>query len=414
MVDGSGSGTDRAGADRAGADRAGADRYAQRRADLRTRLRTIGADGLICFPSRTLQYLTGFVEAPGERHFLLVIPAADAATASVDGAVSQSESNADTNDATTEPTLLVPALYESQLREETTVSAVRTWADGDDPVAAVQELLEDQSVRTGRLLVDDTMWARFTHDLRTAAPDATWGLASEALSELRIRKDKTELAALRAAAGAADATVADLRALGSDAVGMTERELAEWIESRLAAHGGNGVAFEPIVGAGPNGAKPHHGASEREICAGEPVVLDFGTRIDSYPSDQTRTLVFAGEPPEAYTRIHEVVQQAQAAAVDAIEPGVPAENVDQTAREVITAAGYGDAFIHRTGHGVGLDVHEEPYIVDGNDRTLEPGMVFSVEPGIYLDGQFGCRIEDLVVVTDDGCERLNQTHRGWR
>jgi Xaa-Pro aminopeptidase len=150
------------------------------------------------------------------------------------------------------------------------------------------------------------------------------------------------------------------------------------------------------------------------VRAGEPVVLDFGTRVDGYPSDQTRTLVFDGEPPAAYRRVHEAVREAQAAAVAAVEPGVTAGSIDRAAREVIESAGYGDAFVHRTGHGVGLDVHEEPYIVADSDRTLEPGMVFSVEPGVYLDGEFGCRIEDLVVVTDDGCERLNDTDRGWR
>jgi len=175
-----------------------------------------------------------------------------------------------------------------------------------------------------------------------------------------------------------------------------------------------GNSFETIVGSGPNGAKPHHGCGDREIRAGEPVVLDFGTRVDGYPSDQTRTLVFDGEPPAEYERVHETVRAAQAAAVEAVEPGVAAEAIDRAARDVIEDAGYGDAFFHRTGHGVGLDVHEEPYIVAGNDRELEPGMVFSVEPGIYLDGRFGCRIEDLVVVTEDGCERLNDTDRGWR
>ncbi|PAU85328.1 peptidase [Halorubrum salipaludis] len=374
------------------------DVHAERRERAAARLRETGADGAVCFPSRNLQYLTGFAEEPGERHLLLVVPAAGTPS----------------DDRGDGPTLLVPALYEAQVREETTVEAVRTWADGDDPTAAVRELLADLGLRDGRLLVDDTMWATFTQDLRAAAPDAEWGLASEALADLRVRKDEAELDAMRAAATAADATVRDLRELGADAVGMTERDLADRIADRLAAHGGDGTAFETIVGAGPNGAKPHHGCGDREVRAGEPVVLDFGTRVEGYPSDQTRTLVFDGEPPAEYERVHETVREAQAAAVEAVEPGVPAEAVDRAARGVIEDAGYGDAFFHRTGHGVGLDVHEEPYVVAGNDRELEPGMVFSVEPGIYLDGRFGCRIEDLVVVTEDGCERLNDTDRGWR
>jgi len=371
------------------------DVHAERRNRAAVRLREVGAAGLICFPSRNLQYLTGFDEEPGERHLFLVIPEA-----------------AESDD--TKPVLFVPALYEQRVREETTVGDVRTWVDGDDPAAALRDLLADCGVAKGRLLVDDTMWAMFTHDLREAAPNATWGLAIEALAELRVRKDETELSAMRSAADAADATVRDLRDLGTDAVGMTEGELAAWIADRLAEHGGEGVSFEPIVAAGPNGAKPHHGHSDREIGSREPVVLDFGTRVDGYSSDQTRTLVFEGDPPDEYKRIHEVVREAQAAAVDAVEPGVTAESIDRAARDVIDEAGYGDAFVHRTGHGVGLDVHEEPYVVAGNDRPLEPGMVFSIEPGIYRDNRFGCRIEDLIVVTGDGCERLNRTGRGWR
>jgi len=143
------------------------------------------------------------------------------------------------------------------------------------------------------------------------------------------------------------------------------------------------------------------------------VVFDFGTRVDAYPSDQTRTVVLAGDPSSEFETVHDVVREAQQAAVDAVEPGVTADAVDAAAREVIEAAGYGEEFVHRTGHGVGLDVHEEPYIVAGNDRELEAGMVFSVEPGVYLEGEFGVRIEDLVAVTEDGCERLNHTDRGW-
>ncbi|MDB2242514.1 aminopeptidase P family protein [Halorubrum ezzemoulense] len=384
--------TDDAHAGGAGAERSTRP-HERRRGRTARRLDAVDAAGLVAFPSRNLEYLTGFAEEPGERHFFLVVPAAGAADP--------------------EPALLVPALYETQVREATTVSEVRTWADGEDPVTATRELLADRGLDAGRLLVDDTMWARFSQDLRAAAPDATWGLASEALADLRVRKDEAEVAALRKAAGVADAVVGDLRELGPDAVGMTEAALAEWIADRLGERGGRGVSFETVVAAGENGAKPHHGHGDREIGAGEPVVLDFGTRVDGYPSDQTRTLVFGEEPDEAYAEVHEVVREAQAAAVEAVVPGVPASAVDRAAREVIEAAGYGDAFVHRTGHGVGLDVHEEPYLVAGNDRQLEPGMVCSVEPGIYLDGRFGCRIEDLVVVTEDGCERLNRTDRGW-
>ena len=363
--------------------------FERRVREARRRLDDRGDDALVLFPSRNLQYLTGFAEEPGERHLLLFVPA--------DG----------------EPVFFAPELYGDQLREESWIADVRTWGDTDDPVPRIADIAAELGLEGGHLLVDDTMWALFTQDLRTALPAATFGLASEVVSDLRIRKDAAELDAMERAAAVADETVRDLRAMGEDVIGLTETELAAEIERSLEANGGTGVSFDTIVGSGANGAKPHHHHSDREIQPGEPVVLDFGSRVDGYPSDQTRTLVFGGEPSEQIREVHDVVREAQQAGVDAVEPGVTAASVDAAAREVIEAAGYGDAFVHRTGHGVGLDVHEEPYIVGGNERELEPGMVFSVEPGIYLPGEFGVRIEDLVVVTEDGCRRLNDTDRGW-
>jgi len=357
----------------------------------RVALDDAGADALVCVPGRTLRYLTGFEEPQRDRHLLFVVPR--------DG----------------EPAAFVPALSAAQFRAETWVRAVDTWSDDADPVAALSAFLDDRGVPASpHLLVDDTMWATILQDLRTVRPDATVGLASEVVADLRIRKDGSEVDALRRASAAADDALREVRALGSDAVGLTEAELARRIESFLTAAGGEGVSFEPIVGAGPNGAMPHHTHGDRTIRAGEPVVLDFGTRVDGYPSDQTRTLVFGGDPDDRVATVHDVVREAQAAAVDAVAPGVTAGEVDAAARSVIEAAGYGDAFIHRTGHGVGLDVHEPPTISAGNETQLRPGMTFSVEPGVYLDGEFGVRIEDLVVVTEAGCERLNHTSRGWR
>jgi Xaa-Pro aminopeptidase len=362
----------------------------RRVAAVRERLADEAADGVVCFPSSNLRYLTGVAETPGERHFLYLLP--------IEG----------------DPALLVPELAAADVRETVpTGTEVRSWSDEEDPVPAVRRLLVDRGVREGRLLVDDTMWARFTQDLRTAAPEAEWGLASEVLDDVRVRKDHAEIAAIERASGIADSVLADLRDLGSDVVGMTEAELAELIEDRLSERGGEAPAFETIVASGANGAKPHHHRGDRPIEEGDPVVLDFGTRVDGYPSDQTRTLVFDGEPDDRFREVHRIVRRAQRAGVEAVEPGVSASAVDEAARSVIESAGYGEAFVHRTGHGVGLDVHEEPYAVAGNDRLLEPGMVLSVEPGVYLEGEFGVRIEDLVVVTADGARRLNRTDRGW-
>ncbi|MFC7096580.1 M24 family metallopeptidase [Halobaculum marinum] len=367
--------------------------YARRLEAARERLPDADADALVLFPSTNLRYLTGHSEHPSERHFLLFV---------VDDA---------------DPVFLVPELSGEQVRAGTPVADVRTWGDDEDPVAAVEAVAEDLALANDapHVLVDDTMHARFTQDLRTVLPDATWGLASDVLADLRVVKDDAEIAALRHAGEAADAVVRDLREMGDEVVGMTETELARQVEDRLAAHGGTGVSFETIVGSGPNGAMPHHTHGDRVVEAGDPIVLDFGTRVDGYPSDQTRTLVFGDDsPPEGFREVHRVVREAQEAAVDVVEPGVTVGAIDAAARDVIEEAGYGDAFVHRTGHGVGLDVHEEPYVVADGEREVEPGMVFSVEPGVYLPDEFGVRIEDLVVVTDDGCVRLNRTDRGWR
>lgn len=348
------------------------------------------ANAIILFPSRNLEYLTGFAEEPSDRALFLIL--------TVDH----------------EPVFFVPELVAQQVDERTPVEVIRTWSDREGAAAPLTELCSELGLDGDHLLVDETMWARFTHLLESTLPAATFGLAEELLAELRMRKDDAELAALRQAATAADTTMTAVRALGSDAVGMTEAELADWVEEKLTAVGGDSLSFEPIVGSGPNGAMPHHTHGDRTIESGDPVVVDFGTRVDGYPSDQTRTVVFDGEPDETFQTVHEVVQQAQQAAIETVEPGVAAGAVDAAARETITDAGYGEQFIHRTGHGVGLDIHEEPMIVDSSDRLLEPNMVFSIEPGVYIPGEFGVRIEDLVVVTQDGCERLNTTSREWR
>jgi Xaa-Pro aminopeptidase len=359
------------------------------------------ADLVALFPSSNLQYLTGFEEEPAERHLFLFVGR--------DG----------------DPVAVVPALYETQVRAESWLDDVRAYDDSEDPLRVVETALaalgidgdggSDGGADDGpRVLVDDSMWATFTQDLREVLPGASWGLASDAIEGVRVRKDDAELDALRRAGAVADAVSEWVRGRGDDVVGLTEAELATDIERELRERGASDVAFPVIVGSGPNGAMPHHTYGGREIGRGDPVVLDFGGVVDDYPGDQTRTVVFAGEPPAEFERVHSVVREALEAGADAVEPGVDAQAVDAAARAVIEDAGYGDAFVHRTGHGVGLDVHEPPYIVEGNDRELEPGMVFSVEPGVYLEDRFGVRIEDLVVVTDDGCERLNDSSRGFQ
>jgi Xaa-Pro aminopeptidase len=224
-----------------------------------------------------------------------------------------------------------------------------------------------------------------------------------------MRKDAAEVAELRSAAEAIDRVHARmgefLRA------GRTEAAVGRDIADAIVAEGHTEAAFV-IVGSGPNGASPHHDLSDRVIQPGDVVVIDIGGPLPSgYNSDCTRTYAVGAEPPADVRRTYEVLQRAQEAACQAVRPGTSAESVDAAARDIIAEAGYGDRFVHRTGHGIGLDVHEEPYIVGGSELALEPGMAFSVEPGIYLDGEWGARIEDIVVVTDNGAERLNNRPR---
>jgi Xaa-Pro aminopeptidase len=248
------------------------------------------------------------------------------------------------------------------------------------------------------------MWAEKVLRLRAAMPYVDQLLAGTVLRELRMRKTADEVESLRRAGAAIDRVHARvpqwLRA------GRTEREVGKDIADAIIAEGHARVDFV-IVGSGPNGASPHHELSGRVIEVGDPVVVDIGgTMPDGYCSDETRTYS-VGEPPAEFVDYYSVLLAAQVAACEHARPGVTAESVDEAAREVIEAAGYGEYFVHRTGHGIGLETHEDPYIVSGNTLVLEPGMAFSVEPGIYLPGRHGARIEDIVVCGATSGERVN-------
>ncbi len=355
----------------------------------KNRLPEVDADALICFPSMNMYYLSGFKDEPMERHlFLFVTP---------EGHV-----------------FVAPEMYDEQIKDESPITDIRTWSDGDNPKKLLAKLGQELGLSNGHLLIDDRMWATFSQDLRETLPGASFGLVSEVLEEMRISKDEPEVEALREAASISDTISEEIRALGAEVIGMTENELAAEIERRISETSGDGLSFEPVVGSGPNGARPHHRSGNRLIKQGDPVVLDFGTYVSGYPGDQTRTVIFDGEPPDEFEDVHQSVLRAHNSAVEAVKPGVKAEEVDNVARNILEKRGYGEQFLHRTGHGVGLDLHEPPYITEGNKRELEPGMVLSVEPGVYLEGRFGVRIEDLVVVTQDGCERLNKSPRTWQ
>jgi Xaa-Pro aminopeptidase len=341
-----------------------------------------GLDALIVAPSADLVYLSGYDPPPLPRLTCLVVrPGAS-------------------------PTLVVPRL-ERPLADGSgagELAEVVSWEETDDPYELVRRILGDGVERVG---CSDRMWASHVLRLQAALDGATFGSASEVLARLRAVKDPEEIDMLKRAARYADEVFG--RLLQTRLETRTERQIARQLADLLLETGSDEVTFT-IVGAGPNAASPHHEPTAREIHHGDAVVLDFGGRVDRYCSDISRTVV-VGKPPREFGAVYEAVREAQEEAIQAVRPGVAAEDVDRAAREVIERAGYGDLFVHRTGHGIGLDEHEAPYIVGGNRELLQPGMCFSVEPGVYLSGEFGVRIEDIVTVTEDGCQRLNHAGR---
>ena len=345
-------------------------------------VRAAGLGALLLTPGPDLRYVTGYDAKQLERLTCLAVPAAG------------------------DPFLLVPAL-ELRAALASPVSGlgieVVTWGETDDAFAIMAARLGAPE----KVALSDRMWALNVLRFREVFPAATQVLASTVLSGLRVRKGPAEVAALREAGAAIDRVHA--RVPGWLKAGVTEREAGAKIAEAILAEGHVQVDFV-IVGSGPNGASPHHEVSDRVMRAGDVVVVDIGGTMESgYCSDCTRTYSI-GEPPADFAAYYSVLRQAQEAACASVRPGVTAESVDAAARDIITAAGYGEAFIHRTGHGIGLETHEDPYIVAGNATLLEPGMAFSVEPGIY-PGPHGARIEDIVVCTADGCERLNNAPR---
>jgi Xaa-Pro aminopeptidase len=344
-------------------------------------------DALLIGVGSDLRYLTGYEAMPLERLTLLVIrPGAP-------------------------PRIIVPRLEraaaEAGLR---TRVEVLTWEETDDPHALATAGIP----RSGKVAVSDTMLAMHLLAIQLAlGSDVRYSLASAVLRDLRMIKDTDEIALLREAADAADRVVAQIAA--GRLVGRTEADVAAEVRQRLIDEGHETAQFA-IVAAGPNSASPHHDASERVIGAGEPIVLDIGGTLGGYGSDVTRTIWVTGGdatkgPDERFRHLFAVLHAAQAAATAAVRPGVSCESIDSTARTIIDAEGYGDAFFHRTGHGIGLEGHEEPYLVAGNSLPLRAGMAFSVEPGIYLQGTYGARIEDIVACGDDGPIVLNEAPR---
>ena len=368
---------------------AATDRVA-RVARVRDRMGTLGVDALLLSHGADLPWLTGYRAMPLERLTLLVLP------------------------LTGDPVLVVPGLEAPRVPEGDGLFELRPWSDAEDPVDLVVDLLGRGPA--DRLAVSDRAWATTLLALQRRLPGAYWVEASRVTSPIRAVKDAAELAALRAAGAAADRVAGVLQAGGIPLVGRTEAEVSAEIGARLIAEGHRAVNFA-IVGSGPNAASPHHEPGARVIGRDETVVCDFGGALSlddgpGYCSDITRTVV-TGAPSDEVARCYDVLLEAQQSAVAAACAGVTAASVDRAARTVIEAAGYGDLFVHRTGHGIGIEEHEDPYLVVGNEELLVPGHAFSVEPGIYQPGRFGMRLEDIVVVGEDGRpEPLNTADHG--
>jgi Xaa-Pro aminopeptidase len=340
----------------------------------RKRMAEADIDVLLVSVGRDLPYLTGYEAMPLPRLTMLVVPK--------DG----------------EATLVVPRLEAPRVVDRPDVFTLLPWNETEDPVAIVARL----AGRPSAVAVGDTMWARFLVGLLGHWPSTstTYLRSTAVMNALRTRKDDSEIAALAAAGAAVDRIAGQLQAGQIPLAGRTEAQVSADLGARIIAEGHQRVNFA-IVGAGENAASPHHHASDRVIKEGEIVLCDFGGTMDGYCSDITRC-VFLGDPPAEVAEAYAVLHEAQAAAVVAGTVGTPCEEVDRAARRIIAAAGFGDYFIHRTGHGIGMDEHEDPYMVEGNDLPLEPGHAFSVEPGIYLPGRWGMRLEDIVVATTAG------------
>jgi len=355
--------------------------YARRLARARDATERAGLDALVVTPSADLVYLVGYDAPQLERLTALVLR--------VGG----------------DPLLLVPELERPRAAASPAgrLVGIDSWPDSEVPYEALRRALGG----AGRYGATDRMWGRHLLELQRALPQAEFLPASPVLSTLRTRKEPEEIELLARAGSSADETFG--RISGEGLTGRTEEEISRSLAAHLVDTGHQSAGFG-IVASGPNGASPHHQPSDRTIRHGDTVVLDFGGRVGGYYSDISRT-VSVGEPSPEVSEVHEIVRDAQEAAFRSVRPGVPAEDVDETARQVIEGAGYGHAILHRTGHGIGLEEHEDPYIVKGNDQPLQTGMCFSIEPGIYLQGRFGVRIEDIVVVTEDGARRLNDAPR---
>ena len=357
--------------------------FADRRTRAAAKLRERDLAALLVSPGADLLYLAGYRLFTSERLTCLVL------------------------DRDAKATIVCPELEAPRAAAAAPDVARATWGETENPYVLVASLVR----APGGIAVGDQMWAAFLLALEEALPRRSFHVASEITRGLRMRKDPAEVEALRLVSEAADRAYA--RILERSFAGRTEREIGADLAEFLRAEGHDEVGFT-IVASGKNGASPHHETGDRRIADGDTVVLDFGGAMRGYRSDITRTVHVGKSAGSEERKVHDVVRRAQEAGYAAAREGASAESVDAASRGVIDDAGYGAFFIHRTGHGIGLDGHEHPYLVRGNRETLEPGMAFSIEPGIYLPGRFGVRIEDIAVIDGDGtAQPLNRADHSF-
>jgi len=340
-----------------------------------------GVKAIVLSPSMNLLYTTGFNTFQGERLLVSVF------------------------DESGEVIFIVPRLYEEEVKEKAVFDRIITWDDSEDPGDILDALCREKGYMGSIVAIEDTMWFNAFEKIYEKFVQAGFIKASGIIGEMRKHKTADEAEKMRKSSELAEKALENIIPLIKE--GMKENEVRELLEVEMKHLGMAGPSFETIIGSGPNSALPHYTAGDRVLNAGDSIVIDFGGVYKGYCSDMTRT-VMLGKASKEYKEVYETVKEAQIRAVEAVKPGIKASEIDTAARSYITEKGYGSYFIHRTGHGIGMEVHEEPYISDISNTVLEPGMTFSIEPGIYLPGKFGVRIEDLVMVTDNGAEVLNK------
>ncbi|MEW6622491.1 MAG: Xaa-Pro peptidase family protein [Bacillota bacterium] len=344
-------------------------------------MKTKGIDYLVLAPTPNMFYLTGMKTVADERLQAAIVPK--------EGAL----------------TMVLPEMYKETAAGQCENWRLLTWSDHQDPVELVKSAI---AITGGRAAIDEKMWAGHFLRVMSVFSDFKFFQAADVLRELRMVKDEQELAFLKQSGQLADMVMEEV--LQEIREGVKEKELALFVEKRVKTLGAEDISFKPIIASGPNGSLPHHNTGERRLQKGDFVTMDFGAVLQGYCSDITRT-IHIGKATNEEKEVYRVVQQANEAGFNAAGAGVACQEVDRATRRVIASAGYGHCFLHRTGHGIGLDYHEEPYIVEGNDICLRRGMVFSVEPGIYLTGKMGVRIEDIIALTGDGPVRFNNFTR---